>query len=62
MATKKVNGGKRHIVVDTLGIPLVVKVHDANLADNKQNFDILETLFLWFVTIKVIWADAACPR
>jgi len=33
---KKIKGRKRHIVVDTLGFPLVVKVHDANLSDCKQ--------------------------
>jgi hypothetical protein len=33
---KKVNGRKRHIASDTLGFPLVVKVHDANLSDRNQ--------------------------
>ena len=56
---KKVKGRKRHLVVDTLGFPLVVKVHDANLSDSKQAFSIMKTLFFWFGTIKMIWADAA---
>ena len=56
---KKIKGRKRHIVVDTLGFPLVVKVHDANLSDSKQAVDIMQTLFFWFSTIKLIWADAA---
>jgi len=56
---KKVKGKKIHVVVDTLGFPLVVKVHDANLSDVKQAFTMMETLFLWFVSIKMIWADAA---
>ena len=34
---KKIKGRKRHIVVDTLGFPLIVKVHDANLSDGKQD-------------------------
>lgn len=56
---KKIKGRKRHLVVDTLGFPLVVKVHDANLSDSKQAFGIMKTLFFWFVGIKKIWADSA---
>lgn len=56
---KKIKGRKRHIVVDTLGFLLVVKVHDANLSDCKQAFEIVQTLFFWFTTIKILWADAA---
>lgn len=32
---KKVKGRKEHIVVDTLGIPMAVAVHQANLHDSK---------------------------
>jgi len=56
---KKVKGRKRHIVTDTLGFPLLVKVHDANLSDGKQAMDIIKSLFFWFNAIKIIWADAA---
>ena len=56
---KKVNGRKRHVAADTLGFPLAVKVHDANLSDGKQAFEVLEALFFWFISIQVIWADAA---
>ncbi len=56
---KKVKGRKRHIVVDTLGFPLIVKVHDATLSDGKQSVAIFQTLFLWFSSIKLVWADAA---
>ena len=59
---KKVKGRKRHIVVDTLGFPLVVKVHDANLSYGKEAIDIIRTLFFWFSNIKIIWADAAYTR
>ena len=55
---KKIKGRKRHIVVDTLGFPLVVKVHDANLSDSKQAIAIMETLFFWFSNIKMIWQAA----
>jgi putative transposase len=56
---KKVKGRKRHMVTDTLGFPLIVKVHDANLSDGKQSISIFQTLFLWFASIKLVWADAA---
>jgi len=56
---KKVKGRKRHIAVDTMGIPLTVKVHDANLYDGKQAYEVFETLFFWFFSIRMIWADAA---
>lgn len=32
---KKVKGRKEHIVVDTLGLPMAVTVHEANLHDSK---------------------------
>ena len=32
-AGKRVTGRKRHVVVDTLGLPLVVQVHPANVQD-----------------------------
>lgn len=56
---KKVNGRKRHLVVDTLGFPLFVKVYDANIDDYNQAFPVLASVFSWFVTIKMIWADGA---
>ena len=56
---KKVKGQKRLIAVDTLGIPMVVKVHDANLYDGQQAYQVLETSFFWFFSIRILWADAA---
>ena len=56
---KKVKGRKRHVVSDTLGFPSIVKVHDASLSDGKQSVSIFQTLFLWFASIKMVWADAA---
>ena len=32
---KKIKGRKEHIIVDTLGLPLAVAIHEANLHDNK---------------------------
>nr|MDU9046201.1 transposase [Candidatus Electrothrix aestuarii] len=51
---KKVKGRKRHVISDTLGFPLIVKVHDANLSDGKQSISIFQTLFLWFASIKMV--------
>ena len=42
---KKIKGRKRHIVVDTLGFLLSVKVHDANLSDGKESLDLLQRVF-----------------
>jgi len=56
---KKIKGRKRHIVVDTLGLLLMVIVHDANLPDGKQAGEVLRNLFFWFFTIQLIWADGA---
>ena len=32
---KKIKGRKEHIIVDTLGLPLAVAIHEANLHDSK---------------------------
>lgn len=56
---KKVNGRKRHLVVDTLGFPLIVKIHEANLDDENQALSILQLVFFWFISLKMIWADGA---
>lgn len=61
-AGKKINGRKRHIVVDTLGLILAVVVHPANV----QDYDgavlvlrILGQLKVRFRRLKVIFADSA---
>jgi putative transposase len=64
-AGKKVNGRKRHIVVDTLGLVLALVVHPANI----QDYDgavlvlrILGRLKARFHRLKVIFADSAYRR
>lgn len=54
---KKVNGRKRHIVVDTLGLLLVVVVHAANLADVTAVRLLLAEMSLTQPTVEHIWAD-----
>jgi putative transposase len=58
-AGKKVNGRKRHMLVDTLGLILLVMVLPANIQDRDGARQLLETFFLrksWR-RVKHIWAD-----
>ena len=57
-AHKKVKGRKRHIVTDTIGIPLGVKVTDANVSDNQVAIELLTEIFSWHITIQLVCADA----
>jgi len=64
---KQVSGRKRHIVVDTLGLLLIVLVHSANIPDGNGGKLVLAKLFerikhslynRW-CRLKLIWADGA---
>ena len=57
-AHKKVKGRKRHIVTDTIGIPLGVKVTDANVSDNQVAIELLKEVFSWQITIQLVCDDA----
>jgi transposase len=54
---KKVNGRKRHIVVDTLGLLLVVLVTAASVQDRDGGARVLERLRFRMPSVVVIWAD-----
>jgi len=54
---KKVNGRKRHIVVDTLGLLLAVLVHPAGLSDSAQAPHLLKRLVGKVPALRVIFAD-----
>ena len=55
---KKVKGRKRHIVVDTLGLLLVVVVHSATPHDSKGAKKVLKALTAKFLcNIKKVFAD-----
>jgi putative transposase len=54
---KLIKGRKRHILVDTLGLLLVVVVHTADLADSIDARSVLEKAHWRFSTLKHIWAD-----
>jgi putative transposase len=64
-AGKKINGRKRHIVVDTLGLILAVVVHGAAVQDYDGARLVLARLSRLRETLsrlKVIWADSAYGR
>jgi transposase len=64
---KQTNGRKRHIVVDTLGLLLVVLVHSAGLPDGTGGLRVLQRLFERIkrslynrqCRLKHVWADGA---
>jgi putative transposase len=56
-AGKKVKGRKRHIVVDTLGLLLVVVVHVASIQDRDGAKLACMQLLGKFPRLKLIWAD-----
>jgi putative transposase len=54
-----VNGRKRHIVVDTMGLLLAVVVHAANIQDRDGANLGLGKLLGQFPRLQLIWADGA---
>ena len=54
---KKVNGRKRHLLVDTLGLVLKVKVHAANITDREGVKRLLAPLQEQYRRIQKLWAD-----
>jgi len=54
---KKVTGRKRHIVVDTLGLLLVVVVHAASLSDTEGALDVGARLRGRFPRLRLLFAD-----
>jgi putative transposase len=58
-AGKKVNGRKRHILVDTLGLLLVVVVHAASIQDAAGARLLIERARGRFPQLQRVWADGA---
>jgi transposase len=58
-AGKKVNGRKRHIAVDTLGLLLVVLVTGAGVQDRDGGRMLLWALAACFRRIRMVWVDSA---
>jgi putative transposase len=57
-AAKKINGRKRHILVDTIGLMLMVVVHTVNIQDRDGAKLVLEQVIETFPRLQLIWADA----
>jgi len=58
-AAKKVNGRKRHIAVDTLGLLLAVVVTAASVQDRDGARPLLWRLRATHRRVRLVWADAA---
>ena len=56
-AGKKIKGRKRHIVVDTLGLLLMVLVHAADIQDRDGAKLVLAKMRGRFPRLRLIWAD-----
>ncbi|MEM8527826.1 MAG: IS5 family transposase [Bacteroidota bacterium] len=59
---KRVNGRKRHIVTDTLGLVWFVVVHAANLTDGSMAHKVVEPLIGYLHRVQKILADAAYEK
>lgn len=55
---KKVNGRKRHLLVDTTGLVMKAKAHPADLADREGARLLLEPAVAAFPRLGYLWADA----
>ena len=56
-AGKKIEGRKRHVVVDTLGLLLLVMVGPANVQDRDGARPLLQAVLQWCGSLRKIWAD-----
>ena len=61
-AGKKVNGRKRHLVVDTMGLVIVVLVTAASVQDRDGGVRVLDRAKMVMPSLVLIWADAAYSR
>lgn len=56
-AGKKIKGRKRHILVDTIGLLLMVVVHTADIQDRDGAKLVLDKAKSLFPRLRLIWAD-----
>ena len=54
---KKIKGRKRHVITDTNGLLLSVKIHAANEHDSKAGFNVINSLKYRFDRMERIYAD-----
>lgn len=57
MVIKKIKGRKRHIVVDSLGQLLAIKVHTASQYDSKGGMAVLDEAVNTYPSLKMICGD-----
>ena len=57
-AGKKIGGRKRHLLVDTLGMILGLRVTSASVQDRDGAVTLLSSLYLLFGRLQIIWADS----
>ena len=57
-AHKKVNGRKRHLVVDTLGMVVAAVVHSAGIQDRDGSALVLDRIRQRFPWLELVWADS----
>lgn len=55
---KKINGRKRHLVVDMKGLPLFVMVTPADMTDRDAAKEVLFRLRLMHPEITIVWGDS----
>ena len=56
---KYINGRKRHLAVDTLGLPIVIHISAANVHDGKEGIELLWQLEKASDRLQLIRADHA---
>ena len=56
-AGKKVNGRKRHVLVDTLGLLLGVAVTSASSTERAGAQVVLGRVLTWFTWLRLLWVD-----
>lgn len=59
-AGKKINGRKRHILVDSSGLVLCAHVHPANVSDRDGAVPLLTAARRRFGSLRHLWADMGC--
>jgi putative transposase len=57
MGGKRLSGRKRHLLVDTLGLPLRVCVHAADISDRDGLELVLADIQPFLPRLRLIWAD-----
>jgi putative transposase len=59
---KKINGRKRHIIVDSQGLPLAIRVTAANLYDGMAGLSLIDDLKKDYQTVTYITADGTYKK